>query len=199
VSVAAAVAWAVHREAAGELAFITKRVDAMLPAAALSPDTIALRTLDEVGKLTLTFDHLVDRLAEATGTGRKSLAEAQLADAERQQFLAAVSHELRTPLNAILGFTELMLAEIDGPISDDVRDDRCIDLWRALGSPTIIALGRKAAARLKMFGISDDDVIVFPHPQYVRRFHHHDRIEYGSAIERCIHIGADKEDKWILR
>jgi signal transduction histidine kinase len=123
VSVAAAVAWAVHREAAGELAFITKRVDAMLPAAALSPDTIALRTLDEVGKLTLTFDHLVDRLAEATGTGRKSLAEAQLADAERQQFLAAVSHELRTPLNAILGFTELMLAEIDGPISDDVRDD----------------------------------------------------------------------------
>jgi len=123
VSVAAAVAWAVHREAAGELAFITKRVDAMLPAAVLSPDTIALRTLDEVGKLTLTFDHLVDRLAEATGTGRKSLAEAQLADTERQQFLAAVSHELRTPLNAILGFTELMLAEIDGPISDDVRDD----------------------------------------------------------------------------
>jgi thymidylate kinase len=83
--------------------------------------------------------------------------------------------------------------------SDDVRDDRCIDLWRALGSPTIVALGRKAAARLKMFGISDDDVIVVPHPQYVRRFHHHDRTEYGSAIERCIRIGADKEDKWILR
>lgn len=83
--------------------------------------------------------------------------------------------------------------------SDDVRGDRCIDLWRALDSPTIIALGRKAAARLKMFGISDDCVTVVPHPQYVRRFHHHDRIEYGSAIERFIHIGADKEDKWILR
>ncbi len=123
VSVAAAVAWALHMEAAGELAFITKRVDAMVPAAALSPDTIALRTLDEVGKLTLTFDHLVGRLSEATGTGRKSLAEAQLADTERQQFLAAVSHELRTPLNAILGFTELLLAGMDGPISDDVHDD----------------------------------------------------------------------------
>jgi signal transduction histidine kinase len=112
-----------HREAAGELALVTRRVDAMVPAATLSPDPIALRTLDEVGKLTLTFDHLVERLADATGTGRKSLAEAQLADAERQQFLAAVSHELRTPLNAILGFTELLLAEMDGPITDDVRDD----------------------------------------------------------------------------
>jgi signal transduction histidine kinase len=123
LGVAVAVAWAVHREAAGELALVTRRVDAMVPAATLSPDPIALRTLDEVGKLTLTFDHLVGRLADATGTGRKSLAEAQLADAERQQFLAAVSHELRTPLNAILGFTELLLAEMDGPITDDVRDD----------------------------------------------------------------------------
>ena len=123
VGVAAAVAWAVHREAAGELAFLSRRVDAMVSAASLTPDPIALRTLDEVGKLTVTFDHLVERLAEATGTGRKSLLEAQSADAERQQFLATVSHELRTPLNAILGFTELLLAEIDGPISDDVRDD----------------------------------------------------------------------------
>jgi signal transduction histidine kinase len=123
VGVAAAVAWAVHREAAGELAFLSRRVDAMVPAAALAPEPIALRTLDEVGKLTVTFDHLVERLAEATGTGRRSLVEAQSADAERQQFLATVSHELRTPLNAILGFTELLLAEIDGPISDDVRDD----------------------------------------------------------------------------
>jgi signal transduction histidine kinase len=123
LGVAVAIAWAVHREAAGELALVTRRVDAMVPAAAIAPDPIALRTLDEVGRLTLTFDHLVGRLAEATGTGRKSLAEAQLADAERQQFLAAVSHELRTPLNAILGFTELLLAEMDGPITDDVRDD----------------------------------------------------------------------------
>jgi hypothetical protein len=83
--------------------------------------------------------------------------------------------------------------------SDDVFGDRCVDLWEALGSPTVIALGRKAAVRLKMFGIPDEDVIVVPHPQYVRRFHHHDRVEYGNAIERFIHIGADKEDKWILR
>ncbi len=123
VGIAAAVAWAVNREASGELAFIARRVDAMLPAATLTPDPIELRTLDEIGKLTLTFDHLVDRLTEATGTGRQSLAQAQQADAERKQFLAAVSHELRTPLNAILGFTDLVLAEIDGPISDDVRGD----------------------------------------------------------------------------
>jgi hypothetical protein len=40
--------------------------------------------------------------------------------------------------------------------SDDVFGDRCVDLWEALGSPTVIALGRKAAVRLKMFGIPED-------------------------------------------
>lgn len=94
---------------------------------------------------------------------------------------------------------ETLWREIGIINSDDVFGDRCLDLWEALGEPIVIALGRKAAARLTMFGVPDDDVIVVPHPQYVRRFHHHDRVEYGNAIERFVHIGADKEDKWILR
>ncbi len=35
------------------------------------------------------------------------------------RFLAAVSHELRTPLNAILGFSEIMEAELFGPLGSD--------------------------------------------------------------------------------
>jgi signal transduction histidine kinase len=38
-------------------------------------------------------------------------------------FLRSVSHELRTPLNAILGFTELLLGELDGPLSREQRDN----------------------------------------------------------------------------
>ncbi|MEL3888718.1 HAMP domain-containing sensor histidine kinase [Ferrovibrio sp. MS7] len=34
------------------------------------------------------------------------------------EFLANMSHELRTPLNAMIGFAELILSEIHGPISD---------------------------------------------------------------------------------
>jgi signal transduction histidine kinase len=37
--------------------------------------------------------------------------------------LAALSHELRTPLNAILGFTDVLLSEVDGPLSADAREN----------------------------------------------------------------------------
>lgn len=41
---------------------------------------------------------------------------AEQANAMKTQFLANMSHELRTPLNCIIGFSELMLTEICGPI-----------------------------------------------------------------------------------
>jgi signal transduction histidine kinase len=43
------------------------------------------------------------------------------ASQHKSQFLASMSHELRTPLNAILGFNEMILDEIYGPITPDVR------------------------------------------------------------------------------
>ncbi len=39
------------------------------------------------------------------------------------EFLANMSHELRTPLNAVIGFAELILSEIHGPISDRRYND----------------------------------------------------------------------------
>ena len=49
---------------------------------------------------------------------------AQLIEASRQQssFIANMSHELRTPLTGILGFTELLLADADSPLSHEQRD-----------------------------------------------------------------------------
>jgi signal transduction histidine kinase len=45
------------------------------------------------------------------------------ANKAKSDFLATMSHELRTPLNAIGGYTDLLLAEIRGPISDVQRLD----------------------------------------------------------------------------
>ncbi|MCI0580579.1 MAG: ATP-binding protein [Chloroflexi bacterium] len=41
----------------------------------------------------------------------------------KSAFLASMSHELRTPLNSILGFTDLLLMELDGPLPPKVRSD----------------------------------------------------------------------------
>jgi PAS domain S-box-containing protein len=45
--------------------------------------------------------------------------QAEQASAAKSDFLARVSHEIRTPLNAIIGFSELMMEERFGPVSNE--------------------------------------------------------------------------------
>lgn len=74
-------------------------------------------------------DRLEQRVAERTralqAAGRRlvvAVYEAREADRIKADFLARMSHELRTPLNAIIGFTEMLLAGVAGPLRDKQAD-----------------------------------------------------------------------------
>ena len=79
---------------------------------------------DEVVELLKTF---ATQSAMAIQNARlfREIAEKgkQLEEASKHksQFLASMSHELRTPLNAILGFNEMILDGIYGPVSADIK------------------------------------------------------------------------------
>lgn len=74
------------------------------------------------------YDDLERKVAQRTTELRLALERARTADQRKSHFLASVSHELRTPLNAIIGFSTVLLDEIDGPLAELQREDvQCIN------------------------------------------------------------------------
>jgi signal transduction histidine kinase len=70
----------------------------------------------EGGIVSLYLDITDRKRAEQELLQTKEAAES--ASQSKSQFLANMSHELRTPLNAVLGFSEIMLSELMGPLGD---------------------------------------------------------------------------------
>jgi signal transduction histidine kinase len=54
--------------------------------------------------------------------------KAEAANRAKSGFLATMSHELRTPLNAIIGFSEMMLREVLGPLGNEQYRAYVVDI-----------------------------------------------------------------------
>jgi PAS domain S-box-containing protein len=70
------------------------------------------------------LEHAADleqRVAVRTVELEFAKTRAEDADRAKSRFLNTMSHELRTPLNAIVGFTELLLDELPGPLNAEQK------------------------------------------------------------------------------
>jgi signal transduction histidine kinase len=76
---------------------------------------------DEIGSLARALRVFRDTAIERQRLQVAKIA-AETANRMKSEFLANMSHELRTPLNAIIGFSELMVNRIFGPLSERYRE-----------------------------------------------------------------------------
>ena len=124
VGAAGFVGYVFAKDVRDDVKYVRYRIAAMAaPDAGPAGAAIPVRAFDQVGILTSAFNLLVDRFTAAERSYHQDLTFASALDGERSAFLAALSHELRTPLNGILGFADVLLSEVDGPLDDATRED----------------------------------------------------------------------------
>ncbi|MBI5490808.1 MAG: HAMP domain-containing histidine kinase [Deltaproteobacteria bacterium] len=78
---------------------------------------------DELGLFAWIYESVRGRLDADLRRYRKARAHLARADQDKIDFLAVMSHELRTPLNTIIGFSEVLLEGLEGPLAPGQRED----------------------------------------------------------------------------
>jgi signal transduction histidine kinase len=80
---------------------------------------------DEIGQFASAFNEMTDAIQKRETDLIKQAEDLRIATARAKEaarvkgeFLANVSHELRTPLNAIIGFSDMLMAGMSGPLNE---------------------------------------------------------------------------------
>ncbi|NIA08920.1 MAG: HAMP domain-containing protein, partial [Nitrospiraceae bacterium] len=100
--------------------------------------SVKVETEDEIGVLGNTFNYMVQRISSFSkaleqevakksnllnertkliGLLEKANIQLKELDKLKSMFLANMSHELRTPMNSIIGYSDLLIDGVDGPIN----------------------------------------------------------------------------------
>ena len=88
-------------------------------------------TVRDLQKERLLADQQAQRLADLADKYAREKTRAEAANRSKSEFLANMSHELRTPLNAIIGFSEVMLAQMFGPMGSEKYAEYSRDIHKS--------------------------------------------------------------------
>ena len=97
----------------GPIQRINTRLDKI--AAGDFSEHVEVANRDELGALAANLNRMNDELG-------RLYHDLETASRHKSEFLASMSHELRTPLNAIIGFSEVLLEEMFGPVNERQAD-----------------------------------------------------------------------------
>ncbi len=90
-----------------------------------------MMTVRDLQKERLLADQQAQRLADLADKYAREKTRAEAANRSKSEFLANMSHELRTPLNAVIGFSEVMLAEMFGPMGSEKYAEYSRDIHKS--------------------------------------------------------------------
>lgn len=80
---------------------------------------ISHETLEDYNRtLEVKVEQRTAELASAMNEAQESKHAAEQATRHKSEFVANMSHELRTPLNAIIGFSQVLLEQMFGPLNE---------------------------------------------------------------------------------